>query len=136
MEGYKEGIFKISKDFERAKDLLVMAVERKEVIIKSIPKSVPYKLLEEYYEIAVQLITSIMYSEGYKTLGHIELIDFLRRFSELTEEDIRVLDNLRKFRHGTVYYGKKESGNYLINYEDKINAIINKLLKLAKERIK
>ena len=41
-------IFRISKDFARAKNLLDISKERVD-IIKILPKDKPYKILEEYY---------------------------------------------------------------------------------------
>src|SRR3989338_2962220 len=129
-------IFKISKDEARARDLFEMAEERLNIIIKLIPESVSYKLLEEYYEIATQLITSIMYLEGYKTLSHVSLIQFLSKKYDLDSGEIKILENMRKFRHGTVYYGRKESGNFYINHKEEIKKIINKLINLVKKKLK
>ncbi|MEK6897617.1 MAG: hypothetical protein AABW93_03750 [Nanoarchaeota archaeon] len=125
-------IFKISKDAARARDLIDMAKERLHKIIKLIPESIPYKILEEYYEIAVQLMTSVMYSEGYKTLSHIALIKFLSNHS-FKYNEIKTLDNMRKFRHGIVYYGRKEGGNFYINHKEEIKEIIEKLVNLAEK---
>jgi len=135
MEGYKDGIFKISKDEIRAKDLFEMANERLDLFIRVIPKNLTYKLLEEHYEIAVQLITSLMYAEGYKTLSHIELISYLKKYKEFNSQDIKLLDNMRKFRHGTVYYGRKESGNFFINHEVEIKDIIKKLVNFVENKL-
>jgi len=109
----KSDVFKISRDIERAKDLIEMAKERQEIMIKSIPSSIPYKLLEEFYEVSVQLITSIMYLEGYKTLSHVSLIKFLFEYKEFSHNEIRILDDMRKFGHGTVYYGRKEGETFI-----------------------
>lgn len=135
MEKSKD-IFKISKDLPRAKDLFEMAKERLDIIIKSIPKSVPYKLLEEYYETTVQLITAVMYLEGYKTLSHIALIEFLSKKEVFSKGEIDILDKMRKFRHGTVYYGRKESGNFYINHEEEIKKIVNKIKSLAEKELR
>mgnify|MGYP001587263314 CR=1 FL=1 len=129
-------IFKVSKDAARANDLFEMALERINIVIKSIPKSVPYKLLEEYYEVAVQLITSLMYAEGYKTLSHISLIEYLKKNNEFSDYELEMLDKMRKFRHGTVYYGRKESGNFFINHENEIKKLISKLVNLIRSKIK
>lgn len=129
MEKYDE-IFRISKDTARAKDLIEMAEERLNKVIKSIPESIAYKILEEYYEIAVQLMTSVMYSKGYKTLSHIALIKFLSGHG-LNYNEIKILDDMRKFRHGIVYYGRKEGGNFYINHKEEIKEIIEKLVNLA-----
>mgnify|MGYP001578600626 CR=1 FL=1 len=131
-----KNIFKISKDVARANDLFEMTQERLNIIIKSIPESVPYKILEVYYEISVQLITSLMYLEGYKTLSHVALIHFLFKGYGFNHDEIRILDNMRKFRHGTVYYGRKESGNFYINHKEEINRIVNKLINLVEKKLK
>ena len=73
-----EEIFKISKDVRRAKDLLEMSKERMEEILPVLPKEKSYKIIEEYYEIIVQSITAIMYSDDYKTLIHTALIEYLK----------------------------------------------------------
>src|SRR3989344_2679077 len=127
MEKYDSEIFKISKDEERAKDLLDMAKERMEFAIKYVPKDMSYRLLQEYYEVAVQLMTSIMYADGYKTLSHISLIEYLKSYNELNNHELEMLDRMRKARHGTVYYGRKDGGNFFLNHENEIKILINKL---------
>ena len=129
-------IFKISRDINQAKDLLEMAEERFKIVIPTIPRQTPYVILESYYELAVQLITALMYSEGFKTMSHISLVNYLKKFSEFSNQEINILDKMRKFRHGTVYYGRKESGNFFINHEKEIKKIIIKLFDLLKESLK
>ena len=77
----EDEIFKISKDKERAKDLFEMAKERLE-LLKLIPKDKSYKIIEEYYEIIKELLTAIMYLDGYKTLSHIKLIEYFPQTTE------------------------------------------------------
>ena len=128
------GIFKISKDFERAKDLFKISKERLE-IIKILPKDKPYKILEEYYEIILGLTTSLMYLDGYKTLSHISAIEYLsKNYKIFSANQIKIIDNIRKLRHGIIYYGKKIKQEYLINNEQEIKLIINKLFNLVKSK--
>ena len=140
MDGYymekSDEVFKITKDEERAKDLLDMAKERMSIIIKFIPKSVHYRLLEEYYEVAVQLITAIMYADGYKTLSHISLMQYLNRYNEFSHRELEILDNMRKFRHGAIYYGSKIGGNFFINHENEIKSLVNKLNNMVENKLK
>ena len=68
-----EKIFRISKDFTRARDLLEISNERLD-IIKILPRDKTYKILEEYYEIFMGLMTALMYLDGYKTLSHVSVI--------------------------------------------------------------
>jgi len=131
----EDHIFKISKDLTRARDLISMAYERLNDIIKVLPKDKSYKIIEEYYEILVQIMTSIMYVDGYKTLSHIFLIEYIgKNYKEFNSNEINLMDQIRKFRHGTVYYGKKISESFLINNEQTIKNIISKLFKIAKEK--
>ncbi|MBI2507802.1 hypothetical protein HYV89_02510 [Candidatus Woesearchaeota archaeon] len=131
-----EDIFKISKDKRRAKDLYFMAKERLEEIIPVLPKDKFYKLIEEYYEVIVQLITSLMYNEGYKTLSHVGLIGYLsKNHPEFERGEMILIDSLRKMRHGTVYYGRRAEKEFLINHEETIRKIINKLIVIMKKKL-
>jgi len=70
-----EEIFKITKDSERGKDLFEMARERLE-LIKLFPRDKAYRIIEEYNEVIKELLTAIMYIDGYKTLSHVKLIEY------------------------------------------------------------
>ena len=55
--------------------VLVMTGERLEVI-NLFPRDKNYKIIERYYEIIKELLTALMYLDGYKTLSHKKLIDY------------------------------------------------------------
>jgi hypothetical protein len=130
-----EEIFKITPDKERAGSLLEMAKERVGMI-KLIPRSKVYKIIEDYYEIIKELLTAVMYLDGKKTLSHVKLIEyFSERYRELDRGQLRVLDVLRRNRHGIVYYGKKISEEFLINNESVIKRIIDVLIKLVEKKL-
>jgi hypothetical protein len=125
-----EEIFRIRKDKERAKEILKLAKDRFE-LIKIYPKSKTYKIVEEYYEAIKELIISSMYKEGFKTLSHKSSINWLEnKYDEITDKEIGLLDNLRKLRNGSLYYGEKINKLFLENNQDKIEKLFNKLLKL------
>ena len=131
-----EEIFKVNKDLRRVKNLFEMAKERIVTIIPILPKETSYKFLEEYYEVLVQLITAIMYSDGYKTLSHVSLIEYLsKNYKNFNAHEIDIINILRKFRHGTIYYGKREGAEFLENNKYLINTIINKLFTIVKSKI-
>ena len=131
-----EEIFRISRDKERANDLFDMAKERLDML-KLIPKDKTYKIIEEYYEIIKELLTATMYSDGYKTLSHVKLIEYFSSYyKELDENQIKLIDTLRKFRIGIVYYGKKISKEFLINNEDGIKKIVSILIKFLDRKLK
>ncbi|GIU68251.1 MAG: hypothetical protein KatS3mg001_101 [Candidatus Pacearchaeota archaeon] len=128
-------IFKISKDKERAKDLFKMAKDRLE-IIKILPRDKPYKFIEEYYEIIKELLTAVMYSDGYKTLSHVKLLDYFVENYEIDDSYAKLIDNLRKFRNDIVYYGKKITEDFLVNNENDIKKIIDMLIKFVEKKLK
>ncbi len=129
-------VFKISKDIERANSLLEIAIERKD-IIKILPRDKPYKIIEEYYEIILELLTAVMYCDGQKTLSHKTLIEYYsKNYSNLEQHQIKLIDQLRKHRNNIVYYGKKVKIEFLINNENEIKNIIKILEKIVKEKIK
>ncbi len=131
----EEDIFKVSKDKARAKDLHTIANERLNDIIKVLPRDKPFKIMEEYYEIILELLTSLMYIDGYKTLSHISVINYAVNNKYITDNNARMIDTLRKFRHGIVYYGKKINSDFLVNNEDEIISIIKSLNKLVKGKL-
>src|SRR3989344_2596407 len=55
---------------------------------------------------------------------------------ELNQNQIQLIDKLRKFRHGIVYYGKKVSEGFLANHETEIRTIIAVLNKIVSNKLK
>ncbi|MFH1802019.1 MAG: hypothetical protein ABH864_01050 [archaeon] len=129
-------IFKIEKDKTRAKDLLKLANERIKEIIPIFPKNKQFKIIEEYYEAIVQLMTAVMYADGYKTLGHITLIRYISiNYREIPKEEIDVIDTLRKIRHGTLYYGKKAGEEFFLNHKKTVDKTITQLEEIIKNKL-
>ncbi len=129
-------IFRIRTDIERAKSIFELAKDRRE-LIKIYPKEKVYKIIEEYYESIKELIVSLMYFEGFKTLSHIKMIAWLNQnYNLLSETEIKLIDNLRKLRNGTLYYGEKVNKIFLDNNEDRIKEILNKLIKFVGDKLK
>lgn len=130
----EDEIFRISKDIPRARDLFQIAKERLE-IIEILPKDKTYKIIEEYYEIILELMTVIMYLDGCKSLSHVKVLEYVsQKYDVFSDNQIQIIDTLRKFRHGIVYYGKKVSEEYLINHKDEIVKIIKSLTQLANSK--
>jgi hypothetical protein len=131
-----ENIFKITKDKERAKSLNKTALERLD-LIKLFPKSATFKIVEEYYSTTLELITSIMYSDGFKTLSHTSAIEYLsKNYKEFSLSEIKLIDKMRKLRNGIVYYGEQVNEEFLINYQEDIIKLISKLQKIVAEKIR
>ena len=124
-----EEIFKITQNKIRAKSLVDMAKERLGDINK---EAKTYKIIEEYYEIIKELITALMYSQGFKTLSHKALVEYLdKNFKEFDKSEIILIDSLRKLRNNIVYYGQKVEREFLINHEKRMIEIIKKLFGVA-----
>ncbi len=128
-------IFKIRKDKERAEDLYFRAKDRFE-FISFYPREKVYKIIEESYESIKELLISLMYFSGYKTLSHIKLLEYVQKeFEIFNEKELKLVKNLRKFRNGTMYYGQKISSNFLDNYFDEITFLVKKLIKFVEKKL-
>ena len=129
-----EEIFKVTPNTIRATALLKMAKDRLGDISK---ETKTYKIIEQYYEVIKELITAIMYADGFKTLSHKSLIYYIQQnYKEFTKEETILADELRKLRNNIVYYGQTIDKSFLINKEKLIIQIINKLIKLVDIRTK
>jgi len=130
-----EGIFRISKNEIRAKTIRDLAVERFEDIKE---ETKTYKIIEQYYEIIKELVTSIMYADGFKTLSHKLLFEYLERIYKefFDKEELILVDQLRKLRNDIMYYGKKIDSIYLKNKEAQIKRVIHKLMKLSSDKLR
>lgn len=121
-------IFKITKDERRAKALKEMAKNR---LSNTSSLKEPYRIIEEYYEIIKELLTSFMYTQGYKTLSHKLLIEYsARNIKSLSNQEIALIDELRVKRNNIVYYGEQTTIDFLKSREQKIKEIISKLIKI------
>jgi len=119
-EYVKENIVKkITPDFSRAKSLKEEAQKRKQFLEKLTLKlpltdeNANY-YLEHIYDIIMELIRAKMLKDGYKSSGlgaHEAEISYLKNqgFKQTT---IDLLDELRYFRNGIKYYGKKLDEEY------------------------
>jgi len=128
-----EEVFSITKNPVRAKALKDMAEERL-IDIKKEDKA--YKILEQYYEIIKELITAIMYLDGFKTLSHKTLIFYLETNykKHFNRDEFFLIDETRRLRNDILYYGRKVSRDFLINKESQLKIIITKLVKINNEK--
>ena len=131
-------IIKIKSDKERSKSIINLLKEREE-LIKTLNNSLfPTTMLENYYEIIKELITAIMYADGFKTIGegsHKETIDYLKNYKEFSEYEINILNELRIKRHGSQYYGKKPNPEFVKQNEQEFKEIIKKLKDLINKKL-
>jgi len=124
-----EEIFKITKDERRARALKDMAQDR---FSKMSSLKEPYRIIEEYYKIIKELLTSFMYLQGFKTLSHKALVEYsAKNIKSLSNPEITLIDELRIKRNNIVYYGEQVTLDFLKSREKSIKEIINKLIELV-----
>ncbi|MEK6876344.1 MAG: hypothetical protein AABX63_02955 [Nanoarchaeota archaeon] len=131
-----EDLIKITPDKERVKSILGMVSLIEKRIEQSNKEEFATLLIGDYYEIVKELATAILNLDGYKTLSHKALFDFLKsEHQSFTLSEIELMDELRKIRNKAVYEGFFIRPDYLKRNNALIKTIISKLKKLVEEKI-
>jgi len=96
-----------------------------------------YRIIEEYYEIIKELLTALLSADGYKTLSHTTLIEYLRTSytKRFTEHEIQTIDQLRKVRNRIAYEGFSINKDYHDRKAPIALALIAKLKTLVKSKV-
>jgi len=129
-------LIKITPDKEKAKSILKMVSLLEKRIKNQNKKEMVALIISDYYEIIKELITSILLIDGYKTLSHKDLIDYLKqRYEEFSSYEISVLDDLRILRNRISYEGFFVESPYLDRNESLFLSLINKLKNLIKKKL-
>ena len=130
-------IKKISIDKERSKAILNSILLREKFLKNNDEKEFASIFIETDYEIIKELITALMYLDGYKTLSHEYLISFLSKFyKDFSEYEINLIDKLRITRNKIAYEGFLIEKDYYINKKDDIKGVIEKLKKVLMSKLK
>ncbi|MEK6906148.1 MAG: hypothetical protein AABW81_00845 [Nanoarchaeota archaeon] len=130
-------LIKIMPDSERVKSILKMVLLIEERI-KYLYKDKFYPLiLSDYYEIIKELITAILLCDGFKTLSHKDLIDYLKlNYKNVNNYEIDTIDKLRILRNRITYEGFEIESSHLKNNETIYIKIIKKLKSLINNKLK
>jgi hypothetical protein len=120
-------LIRIERDKERAKSLLKLALMRQNRISQFDPEKESPLITEAYYEVCKELITAILFCDGYKTLSHTDLIEYIGKDRLLSGQELQILDTLRRRRNSIVYYGALEEVSYAKRNEKTMLVIIRKL---------
>ena len=133
-----EKLIRIHPDKERARSLSKLARLRYEKVKTFKEENESSLIAEGYYEVSKELITAILFIDGYKTLSHKDLIDYLglNYKSYFSDLDINLLDRLRKLRNGVVYYGIFVESSYIKRNDKFINELISKLFDVCEKKLK
>jgi hypothetical protein len=119
-EYVEEGIVrKISPDPNRAKNLKLEAQRKYELLLVNSKKlgindTNANDFVEYCYNIIMFLIRAKLFEEGYTSSGqgaHEAEVAYTQKIGFL-EAQIRFLDELRYFRNGILYYGKRFDAEY------------------------
>jgi len=101
--------------------------------VKRLNIKTDYKyIVENAYDVLRELIESQLAVEGYKSYSHEATILFLKKFKDITEQEISMLDNLRKVRIGLKYYGKESNPEDARQTLVLLKTILPKLKKILK----
>jgi len=97
-------LIKIQPDAERARSIVKLAKLRYTRIKTYEHETESPLIIEGYYEVIKELITAILFIDGYKTLSHKDLIEYMRtNYSQtLSGNDLNLADQLRKYRNKIV----------------------------------
>ena len=128
-------LIKITPDKERARNILSMIALIEERIKLQDAEKMAALIISDYYEIIKELTTAILLVDGYKTLSHKDLIDYVKENNkEFSQHEISVLDNLRILRNRIAYEGFNIEKSHLIRNEYLFKSIITKLRKILEEK--
>lgn len=118
---------RIARDTEKARSLLKL-IEMREKDLEKKNDEFATLIIEGYYGIVKELITSIMSIDGWKTVSHELLVGYLaKHYREFSDAEIFFIDQLRKTRNDIAYRGAMIQPEYLKRNKARILAIIAKL---------
>jgi len=130
-------LIKITPNKERAKNILEVAFLIEERIRIQDKTKMASLIISDYYEVIKELITAVLLIDGYKTLSHKDLIEYIKeKCKDFSQQEIFVLDNLRILRNRIAYEGYKIDISYLTKNEALFKAIIKKLKGILEKRLK
>ena len=127
---------KRSPDKNRARSLINEAENRKSFIEQVIKKiginddNANY-FIENVYDILIELIRARLLLTGYHSSGmgaHEAEVAYMRNLG-FDEKDVRFMNDLRYFRNGILYYGKRFNSEYaqkVISFLGKVYPQLNK----------
>lgn len=122
-------------DKEKARSILKMTSLIEERIKIQNRKKMAALIIADYYEMIKELITAILLLDGYKTLSHKDLIDYIGKYHEFSSYEISILDDLRILRNRIAYEGFFVDFSYLDKNEHLFKEIIKKLKDFVNKRV-
>jgi len=132
----KEHITNISKDADKAKALLKMANLRYE-FWSNLKFDSKYTsiVVEGYYELIKELLTALLYLEGYKSDNHECLIAYLKKHCPELSYETGFIYQLKNIRNDIDYKGFFVNADYLEMNKLELKHVIEVLQKLIKAKL-
>lgn len=122
---------------QRALSLIIEATHKKsylETTIKIIPKEKwnPNVIVDQCYDIIMELIRAKMFQDGYNAGNSHEAEVSYMKVIGFSEAEAKYMDEIRYYRNGTKYYGTMLNNEYaenVIKFLEKIYLRLNKIIK-------
>lgn len=129
-------LIKISPDKEKARNILKMVSLIEDGIKKRDRPKMSSLIASDYYEIIKELLTALLLLDGYKTLSHVDLIEYAKaKCSYFSSYEMSVLDELRILRNKIAYDGFLINESYLSRNENLFIKAADKLKEIIKDRL-
>lgn len=130
-------LIKITPNKEKGKSILeIVSLLEERIRIQNKTKMTSL-IISDYYEVIKELITAVLLVDGYKTLSHKDLIEYIKeKYKDFSQQEIFVLDNLRILRNRVTYEGYKIDISYLTKNEALFKTIIKKLKGILEKRLR
>lgn len=131
-----ETVRKQNIDIERAKNLILESQEKYTFFNKvkeklRIENLSPNYIVETAYDILIEIIRAKLLLKGHTTDSHEAEISYMRNL-KFSEETVNFMNELRYFRNGIKYYGKRLNREYA----KKVLVFLEKTYEKLMERIK
>ena len=132
-----EELIRMTPNPERAKNILQQVKLRLKDASNKDPAEFATLILEAHYEVIKELTTALLAIDGYKTLSHLALIQYLREKypTDFTEQEIRSIDDLRKIRNRIAYEGFMITEDIFSRKEPITKRIISRLQVVVEKKL-
>lgn len=128
-------LIKISPNKERARSILKMVSLIEERIPKQDRERMAALIITDYYEMVKELVIAILLIDGYKTLSHKDLIDYLKEKYPIAAHEISLLNDLRILRNRVAYEGFFVEPSYLKRNETNFKLLTKKVRDIIKKKL-
>jgi hypothetical protein len=131
-------LIRVTPNKEKAKSILKMVETTEKMLLTIDVNEFPSNIIKEHYEIIRELISILMLLDGYKAYGegaHRIQIEYLEKNYEISQYQIRLIDDLRILRNRIAYDGFFIEAEYVQRKTEEIKEIKDNLKALITTRL-